>query len=147
MSHAAAHAVLLATRPPEAGPRAVRLVQAVALHETGYGQGWARSCPGLVGGHNWGAIQGQPGAVCGDTHADGTRYQASYKRYPSDEAGAADLWRELWRRPGVRRVLLDDSLDVEGLAAAMHASRYMEASVSSYTKALRLALDTIRRNP
>lgn len=146
MNHKTANAILTATRPRDAGPRAVLLAQAVALHETGYGGGWARSCPELVGGHNWGAVQGTPGAICGDTHADGSSYRTSYRRYPSDEAGAAGLWHELWKRPAVRRVLMDDALDVDGLATAMRAEGYYEATRASYTVALRRALDTIRRN-
>ena len=144
MTHDEAHAIIVRTRPPGAGPRAARLVQAVALHETGYGRGWSRSCPAMLNSHNWGAIQGRPGAMCRDTHADGSPYHASYRIYPSDDAGAADLWRELWRRPGVRRVLLDDSLDVPGLAAAMRASGYFEAALHRYAAALALALRRMR---
>lgn len=140
MTHDDARAILIRTRPAGAGPRAVRLVQAVALHETAYGRGWGRACPAMVNSHNWGAIQGSPGAVCRDTHADGSSYHASYRIYGSDDAGAADLWRELWRRPLVRRVLVDDALDPHGMAAAMRASRYFEAPLAKYADALRLAL-------
>lgn len=90
--------------------------------------------------HNWGAIQGRPGALCRDTHADGSPYHAPYRIYVSDDAGAADLWRELWRRPRVRRVLMDDALDAPGLAVAMRASGYFEAPLHRYIAALGLAL-------
>jgi len=93
--------------------------------------------------HNWGAIQGSPGAVCRDTHADGSPYHAPYRIYASDDAGAGDLWRELWRRPRVRRVLLDDALDPRGMAAVMRASGYYEAPLSRYEAALALALRRI----
>lgn len=121
------------------------MVQAVGRHETGYGRGWARSCPAMAQSHNWGAIQGSPGAMCRDTHEDGSAYHASYRIYPTDEAGAADLWRELARRPYVRRVLSDDSLDVSGLARAMRASGYYEATERSYAAALARSLDAILR--
>lgn len=148
MSHAEAYAILRATAPRDAsglkvGPRATRLAQAVALHESGYGSGWSRSCPEAAGSHNWGAIQGSPGVICSDTHADGTPYTAPYRVYASDEAGAAGLWHELWRRAPVRRVLMDDALDVSGLARAMHQTGYFEATERSYTKALRNALARI----
>ena len=95
MNHREAAAVIARTAPSWAGPRARRLVQAVAFYETNYGQGWARSCPEMVGSHNWGAIQGSPGFVCTDHHRDGTAYQASYRAYASDDDGA----RALWARP------------------------------------------------
>lgn len=144
MTHAEARAILLRTRPAGAGPRAVTLAQTVALHETGYGRGW-RSCPGMEQSHNWGAIQGQPGVRCRDTHADGSSYRAPYRVYASDDEGAAALWRELWRRPRVRRVLLDDAIDTSALATAMRADGYYEASLKSYRTALARALDRIRR--
>jgi hypothetical protein len=83
--------------------------------------------------------------MCGDTHEDGSRYVARYRRYADDEAGAVDLWRELWRRPAVRRVLMDDRLDVDSLARAMKATKYFEAPVSRYIWALRGALATITK--
>ena len=149
MSHAEATALFRATRPERCvlGERAILLAQAVALHESGYGSGWGRSCPEMVGSWNMGAIQGSPGAICGDSHADGSRYTARYRIYPSAEAGAAGLWHELWRRPGVRRVLLDNSLDVRGMAKAMRASGYFEATESSYVKALQNAVERIKAGP
>jgi len=154
VTHAEAAEILRRTGPDWAGPRARRLVQAVALHETSYGRGW-RNCAGMEASHNWGAIQGAPGVLCEDTHADGSTYRASYRIYPSDEAGAAGLWYELTKRPLVVRVLRDDSLDVAGLAHAMRTPQrladgrtfgpYYEATEQSYVKALRRALDSIAR--
>lgn len=146
MNHREAHAIIQRTGPSWAGPRARRLVQAVAWQESNYGRGWGRSCPQMATSHNWGAIQGAPGALCQDTHADGTSYFASYRIYPSDESGAAALWYQLLRRPTVVRVLRDDALDANGMAAAMRAPPlYMERSVEAYARGLRSALDQIAR--
>jgi hypothetical protein len=50
--------------------------------------------------NNWGAVQGQPGFLASDVHADGTPYTAYYKKYDTPEAGAADMLKEMTvRRP------------------------------------------------
>jgi len=45
--------------------------------------------------NNWGAVQGQPGFLASDTHADGSAYTAHYKIYPTPAAGAADMIRHM----------------------------------------------------
>lgn len=149
LSHREAAEIIRATAPAWAGPRARRLVQAVAWMETNYGHGWAWSkagCPELQTGHNWGAIQGEPGVLCTDTDANGRPYQARYRIYASDEEGAAALWAQMVRRPVVVQVLRDDALDAVGMARAMSAPPgYFELPVSRYAKALRGALDAVTR--
>ena len=146
MSHAAAFELFARTRPMPCliGPRAIKLAQAVALHESSYGDGWDDACPAMVGSFNMGAIRGSPGHVCEDSHADGSSFTQSYRVYPSAEAGAAALWHELWRRPAVRRVLMDNALDVRSLAKAMRASGYFEQAESIYVKALQNAVKKIQ---
>lgn len=144
MNHADAYALLLATRPAGAGRRAARLVQAVTWHETAYGLGW-RNCPGMMGAHNWGAIQGEPSVECGDKHADGSAYVAPFRIYPTDAAGAAAVWQWLWSHPTTRRVLMDDAVDAWSLARAMKRDGYYEATVASYEAALWRALDDTGR--
>lgn len=144
MNHLEAHELFRRTAPEGAGPRAVWLVQAVSWHETNYGQGWARSCPAMVGSNNLGAMQGTPGAICRDRHADGTWYQWSYRFFPSLDAGASAMWAWLWRHPHVKRFLLDDALDPAGMAQAMRRDGYFEATETSYARALSNALKVIR---
>lgn len=144
--HDDARELIERTRPAPLGPRAVQLVQSVAWHETRYGTGWRR-CPALVRAHNWGAIHalaGETGGVCDDADAHGVRYVQRFRSYPSDEAGVRDLWRVMWRAPGIRRVLWDDAIDTRGLARAMRRARYYEAPETSYASALARAVDTIR---
>ena len=51
--------------------------------------------------NNWGAVQGgkppcgDAGFEASDTHADGTAYTWCYKRYPTPEAGAADMLKHM----------------------------------------------------
>ena len=143
ISHRQAFDLFWSVKPPWAGPRAVKLVQAVSLHETGYGSGWGRSCPAMVDSYNLGAIQGRPGALCGDSHADGSRYQAYYRRYENYEQGARALWNVLTKTVDERAILQDDSLNYAGMAWAMRRAGYYEAPESTYRTALRNALTSI----
>lgn len=136
-----ARAIMTRTRPTGTGPRAVALAQAVARIETRYGRGW--TCPGMIDSHNWGAIHARDGASCLDHDASGRPYTARFARYASDLAGAGALWAQLWRRAPVRRVLMDDALDAEGLARAMRVTGYFEASSDHYARMLRAALREI----
>lgn len=50
--------------------------------------------------NNWGAVQGQPGFLASDTHADGSAYTAHYRIYDTPEDGAFDMLRQMTiRRP------------------------------------------------
>lgn len=137
-----ARAIMTRTRPTGTGPRAVALAQAVARVETRYARGWR--CPAMIGSFNWGAIHSRDdGAPCTDHDAAGRPYTARFARYASDVAGASALWEQLWRRAPVRRVLMDDALDVDGLARAMRVTGYFEAPAEHYARMLRAALREI----
>jgi hypothetical protein len=118
--------------------QALQIVQAVGRFEGGYGHA---NDPAWAGSNNWGAIQCGHGPPCGvdcfehaDTHADGTPYTTCFRRYPSAIDGARGLVHELLRRPAVAGVI--DSGNATAVANAMHASKYFEATASSYAKNL-----------
>jgi len=107
-------------------------VGAIGRFEGRYGSGFG---PGV---NNWGAIQCQQRPPCDpakciehiDTHADGSKYGACFRRYPTPAAGAADLIRELYRRPGVPEAMRAG--DASAVAHAMRATGYFEAPESNY---------------
>jgi hypothetical protein len=116
----------------------LQAVQAVGRHEGFYG--FASSPPQWAGSNNWGAIQAPRGAddstsfEAGDTHPDGTAYTARFKRYPTPEAGALDLVRELYRRPTVRAAARAG--DLSAMALAMRQTGYHESPPARYAAAL-----------
>ena len=107
-------------------------VGAIGRFEGRYGSGFG---PGV---NNWGAIQCQQRPPCDptkcvehiDTHADGSTYGACFRRYPTPVDGAADLIRELYRRPGVPEAMRAG--DASAVARAMRATGYFEAPESQY---------------
>lgn len=114
----------------------LQAVQAIGRHERFYG--WASKPPQGVGAHNWGGVQCPHGPPCGedcyesgDSHADGTKYVACFKRYPTAEAGAADLLHLLTiKRPSVRALLRTGNLDA--IAMEMRKTGYFEAKADAY---------------
>lgn len=130
LSHLEAREVLtraFAARGIRPSKHELQAVQAVAHLESSYG----------ATANNWGSIQSGSEPPCPDgtieltdTHEDGTPYQWCYKAYPSPQAGAEDLVRELYRRKGVPSALRTGSgLDV---AKAMRATGYFEAPANRY---------------
>jgi hypothetical protein len=117
---------------PEATLYAVQLAQAVARAETFYGRGWTAQ-PAMVGSHNWGSVhQGAPlpdgtcppgGMLAEDTDQAGTRRGVCFKVYDSDEAGAADLLRQLAARPRVVAAMRAGR-GTDGAAAALYRDHY-----------------------
>lgn len=108
----------------------VQCVQAISLLECQYGNAFG-------GSNNWGCIQCGQKPPCppscvehGDSHADGSKYQACFRVYPTPLAGALDLLHELYRRPGVPEALR--SGDTLAVAEAMRASGYFEAPAKKY---------------
>src|SRR5690242_16261140 len=112
----------------------IQAVQAIALHETGYGQlgffpsshNWgAVQCPGT-----WGATSCPAGCVMGtDSLPPPSGQQTSvtkpvcFRSYPDDVGGAADLVRNLTTvRPRTMKALATG--DADQIAAAMYAERY-----------------------
>jgi hypothetical protein len=132
-----------------------RVLAGVAFLETGYGRGW--SGPGK-GSFNMGAIQAGPKwtgdvFVYVDTHPnpDGTstRYEARFRKYPTEEAGWADLARIVFVSNG-RKTVYEAAKDGDlfGVSTALHRTGYYEgfgatvaARVANHHKALRRAVD------
>ncbi|HKQ69538.1 MAG TPA: hypothetical protein VJT73_09370 [Polyangiaceae bacterium] len=136
--HARARAILLVAfrQVMKREPTTVEIqgIQAVALHETGYGK-----LGRFPGSHNWGSVQipGTWGAtecpagglLWQDSHPrpDGTDVVQSvcFRSYPDDVAGATDLVRNLTKaRPKTLAAL--GTGDADQIAAAMYAEHYYE---------------------
>ncbi len=136
--HAGARRVLteawrrIVKRDPTAAE--IQAVQAIALHETGYGQ-----LGPFSGSHNWGGVQvpGSQGATeCGpggflwhDTtpRPDGSdeRYSVCFRTYADDVAGASDVVRNLTAtRPKTFAALATG--DADRIAGAMYIEHYYE---------------------
>lgn len=115
---------------------ALQLAQAVAAHETSYGNGWGSTCGGAgVGSHNWGAVQkSKPPCpsdsfLCQDsypTSSGSVTYAVCFKSYPDDVSGAADVIRNLTapRRPQTDAAL--DSGSAQAMAEAMYDEHYYQ---------------------
>ncbi len=112
----------------------IQAVQAIALHETGYGHlsffpdshNWgAVQCPGT-----WGAGECPPGCVMGKDSmpppagsADIVTKPVCFRSYSDDVSGAVDLVRNLTTaRPRTMKALA--SGDADRIAASMYAERY-----------------------
>lgn len=111
----------------------VKALAGVACLETSYGDGWKGAG---VGSHNQGAIQcgkGWAGARFSyiDTHpnADGssTRYQIDFRKYPTREAGWADLVQVVFVNAN-RRIVRSAAQqnDWYGVSKAMRQTLYYE---------------------
>lgn len=114
----------------------LQAAQAIGRFEGIYGA-WG---PGGAS-NNFGAIQCGHYAPCaegcfehGDSHADGTDYVGCFRVYATPEDGAADLVRELYRRPGVPEAMRAG--DAQAIATAMHDSQYFEADPQDYGSAI-----------
>jgi peptidoglycan hydrolase-like protein with peptidoglycan-binding domain len=72
--------------------------------------------------NNWGAVQGQPGFLASDTHADGSAYTAHYRIYATPEEGAADMLKQMTlRRPTAWAHMKRGDID-----ATMQAMRHQD---------------------
>lgn len=136
----------------------LRILKAVSLHETTYGQGWRGNG---AGSHNMGAIQADrswtgstfDGSDTHPTAAGGAiAYEQKFRSYPTAIEGWKDLVNELYiRRSNVRRAAQNGNpLDV---AKAMRAAKYYEGQgateaqrIRGYAQALADALWEIDRN-
>ncbi len=116
---------------------ALQAVQAVGRLEGRYGY---PQDPQWQGSHNWGAIQAPHGDDSNsfehkDTHADGTVYVARFRKYPTDEDGASDLIRELYRRGPVAAILIEPGpISAAAMAKAMHDTGYFELAPEKYAQ-------------
>jgi hypothetical protein len=109
-------------------------VGAIGRLEGGYGSA-------LGGINNWGMVQCrhrapcQPGcAEATDTSAAGVKYQGCFRVYDSPIAGAADMLREIYRRPGTPEAMRAG--DATAVAATMRAGGYFEAPAAFYAKGI-----------
>jgi hypothetical protein len=147
MADSEARAVLIAAfaqRGIAPNLHATQAVQAIGRFEGNYGYAFG-------GANNWGAVQCTSPPPCPptcveltDTHADGTKYQWCYRRYPTPVDGAADLVRELYRRDGVPEALALG--DARLIAERMRAAGYFEAPAERYAKTIAGNAETIARN-
>lgn len=136
----------------------LRILEAVALHETTFGAGWRGDG---VGSNNMGAIQADSawtGETFGatDTHptssGGATAYAARFRKYPNAIEGWKDLVRELYlRRSSVRRAAATGNPMT--VAKAMRATGYYEgqgatedARIRGYAQVLADMLWEIDRN-
>ncbi len=131
-----------------------QLLHATAQIETSCGAGWK----GVgKGSNNWGAIQ--KGSWKGDTfeyfdthpNPDGTstKYEISFRKYPTRMAGAADLARVVYkvRRRDQSVLVAAQDGDALGFSTAMYESGYYEgfgksksARIHNHHKAIMRAL-------
>lgn len=126
----------------------LRMLEAVALHETTFGAGWKGTG---AGSHNMGAVHATSDWT-GDTFAatdteptssgGATAYAQAFRKYPSAIEGWKDLVRELYvRRSTVRRAA--SSGNALSVAKAMYATKYFrgqgatdDARIRGYAQAL-----------
>jgi hypothetical protein len=134
-----------------------QILQGIGWLETQYGAGWHGAG---AGSHNWGAIQSGR-APCNpatsfeytDTspNPDGTStpYRICFRKYPDDDAGAADLARVAYqRRPTV--LAAASAGDIMGASTALYDTTYYqgfgptrEARIANHYKALLAAVQRI----
>jgi hypothetical protein len=110
----------------------LRMLMAVSLHETTYGQGWRG--PG-EGSFNMGAIHATPSWTgltfqATDTSPTDTggavAYSQAFRSYPNAVDGWADLAAQLMLKPKVRAAA--ESGSPQRMAEAMRAAKYYEGS-------------------
>lgn len=138
MNHSQARTIIIGAFTQVIGREPTRpeaqCVQAIGALETQYGAGWRGAG---VGSRNWGAIQcgaSWPGDrfLYSDTHPndDGTSttYRAHFRKYPTDEDGAADLVRVVYCNKGRdQRVLVPAMLgDTLGFSRGLYQTGYYE---------------------
>jgi len=130
----------------------VQFVQAVALLESGYGQGWKNDG---IGSWNMGAVQAGK-APCNpatsfeytDTHpnSDGTStpYTICFKKYPGPVEGMADVARILYKQMKIEPV------SIQAVSIGMYEHHYYEgfgatkeARINNHIKALTAGLTKI----
>jgi len=137
IGHADARAVIRAAlRAPQvaallqgqaADPVLEQAFQAQGWLESGYGSGRARN--------NWGSVQAghgppcQPGSVeLTDHHKDGSPYQWCYRAYDTPTVGAADMMRQVLRRPWMEALMRSgDATAIEGGLRHVHRAPFLGA--------------------
>lgn len=142
------------TEPDE---NALRILMAVALHETTYGAGWKGAG---AGSFNMGAIHATkswtgltfPGTDTSPTSTGGAvAYEQAFRAYPNAIEGWKDLVSMLMLKPATRSAA--ESGDPMQMARAMRAAKYYEGSgkneeerIRGYAQALADGLLEISNN-
>jgi len=136
MSDAAVYAFAKATLTPIASEAEQQFVLAVCRGETSYSTAW--KIGEGAGSNNWGAVQepdpSKPHFEHVDHHADGTKYTARFKVYPSPFHGLTDAAKTILK-PNVRAALAAG--DGDGAVAAMRVNKYFEAPLGKYVDAVK----------
>lgn len=107
----------------------LQYVSAVAWLETRYGTGWPAN---MAQAHNWGAVQCYTEKESPDTcipHQDhdsgGTAFKVGFKRYASDQDGAADVVKHIIKhRPRTAAALSESKPSAYRASYAMRREKY-----------------------
>lgn len=141
--HRAMRPVILAAFKQAVGrdptPAELQYVSAVAWLETNYGTGWPAN---LREAHNWGAVQCDTKREGPDTcvpHQDhdsgGTAFAVGFRRYASDQDGAADEIRHVIKvRPRTAAALAEKNPSAYRASYAMRREHYYGGICSTAMK-------------
>lgn len=134
---------------------ALQIAQGVSRGESFYGQATYKNLAdgsSYTNTNNWTAQQcGSMRPPCfdpcfeaTDTRANGDKYQACFRRFPTPEAGAAAFLHTLYeQRPEV--LAAANAGDVDLVAERMRASKYFELPLARYQKALNTNVDKVAK--
>jgi hypothetical protein len=149
----------------------MQALQAIGRQESNYGKAWEKSGAHnpdgkAVGSNNWGGVQKRPvsGVVstgnypdnppdCGgdgfqhlDHNAKGQPYWGCYRRYPTPEAGAQDLVKQVYVSHGRQKVLEAAATgDVVAFSSALRASGYFELALDKHIAATERSVAAIAK--
>lgn len=148
-----------------------QIVMAVSNLESNYGKGWKEGKG--AGSHNWGAIQSVNKNTHQFSHRDSSAqgsYNAKFKAYPDDIAGAADVVRNLFKANGKQRMpdpnnanramgaaingpgrseLIAQAArtgDTNAFSRAMWYTNYYEGTAPDFAERMRVHANAIQRN-
>jgi hypothetical protein len=158
LSHQSARAVLIVAFRELFGrdPKRIEMqfAQAVALYESGYGSYRFYNHINdeyITETNNWGSVHCKDMPPCPpdcfeatDTHADGTKYLACFKRFNTPAQGATYFVREFYkRRPTV--LAAANSGSIQNVADAINATDYSVSSPAKIANALTIRLSEISK--
>lgn len=133
----------------------LQIAQGVSRGESYYGQAAYKNLETgerIAGTNNWTAQQcGSMKPPCvdpcfeaTDTRANGTKYQACFRRFATPEEGAVGFLRVLYKdRPAV--LAAASAGDVDLVAERMRASKYFELPLERYQGALNTNVDKVAK--
>lgn len=131
---------------PDATEEERQYLLTVARGEGYYGLGWKNEG---VGSHNWGAIQGTGPAGSfkyGDSHADGSGYQGTFKRYHDDAEGIQDMYSVLFGKPGGPNHHIKVDLSEVVKTGSLHETVYAQHENGYYELSPDLYLTRVSQN-